>query len=222
MSHVLVICAKRYNGHELWTLLGVLLEREHTFEVVSQEVLIRDELTLRPNTIERVVYDVGWDEVNNFNAVCIVSGNMEDTESYWTDEDVIGLLRQFRAQDAVIAAICCSVPTLAPICEGVKVSPFPLIRAKHRLRDFGAILQKVSLVVDGRTITAENQMLTQMWAEEICNVLEGKPIQYEMHDSGFEPKGSERRMDPVVRAAIDESRGYKMKILKDKETGKLL
>lgn len=221
-SHLLVICAKRYNGHELWTLLGVLQNRGHTFEVVSQELLVRDELTLRPNTIKRLVYDVSDSDATDFDAVCVVSGNMADTEAYWTDLHVLNLLTAFRRQDKVTAAICCSVPTLAPICEGVKVSYFPLMRSRDRLAEYGAILQPTSLTVDGNTITAENQMITEMWAEEICNVLEGKPQEHIMQDSGFVPKGSERRMDPAVRAAIDEDRGYKMVLLKDKVTGKKL
>ena len=217
MSHLLIVCAKRYNGHELWTLLGVLQERKHTFEVMSQTIQIRDELTLRPHITERTVYDVGWDDVNDFDAICVVSGNMGDTEAYWTDPDVIALLKEFRSQDKVCAAICCSVPTLAAICEGVKVSFFPLFRSRDRLRDHGAILQTTSLTVDGRTVTAENQMMTQMWADEICNLLEGKPLEHILHDSGFVPKGSERLMHPVVRAAIDKSRGYKMVLKKDKK-----
>ncbi len=222
MSHLLVICAKRYNGHELWTLLGVLQEREHTFEVVSQETTIRDEITLRPNTIERQVYDVGCNETGDFDAVCVVSGNMSDTEAYWEDNFVEELLMDFKEQGKVCAAICCSVPTLGSIVRGVKVSYFPLVRSRHRLQYYGAILQNTSLTVDGKIITAENQMITQMWAEEICNVLEGKPLQHRMVDSGFIPVGSERRMAPEVRASIDEDRGYPMVILIDKATGKKL
>ena len=214
MSSLLIICAKRYNGHELWTLLGVLQTRGHSFEVVSQETTIRDELTLRPNTIERTVYAV--EDTENFDAVCVVSGNMKDTEAYWTDIHVIELLKVFDQQMKVCAAICCSVPTLAPIANGVKVSYFPLIRIRHRLQDHSAILQNTSLTVDGRFVTAENQMMTEMWAEEICNVLEGKPLQHVLADSGFIPKGTERKMSPEVRAAIDESRGYPMIMKKDK------
>ncbi len=210
MSHLLIICAKRYNGHELWTLLGILQNREHTFEVVSQEIIIRDEKSLRPNTTERTVYEVMLGTVNNFDAVCVVSGNMADTEAYWNDEWVGKLLVAFREQDKVCAAICCSVPTLGPIVKDVKVSYFPLVRSRHHLQFYGALLQNVSLMVDGRIITAENQMITTMWAEEICNVLEGRPLEHVLYDTGFMPKGMERKMMPVVRAAIDESRGYKM------------
>lgn len=212
-SHLLVICARRYNGHELWTLLGVLQERGHSFEVVSQDTLIRDERTLRPNTIERTVYDVDVAEVPAHDAVVVVSGNMQDTEAYWTDEHVITLLKAFKDVDKVCAAICCSTPTLAPIATGVKVSPFPLIRCKRHLREHGALLQTTSMSVDEthKVITAENQMMTEMWAEEICNMLEGKPVEHAPKvDTGWEPKGFERKMMPEVREAIDQARGYKM------------
>lgn len=216
MSSLLVICAKRYNGHELWTLLGVLNERGHSFEVVSQDTLIKDELTLRPNIIERTVWEVDPEKaVQDFDAVVVVSGNMEDTEKYWTDKHVIGILERFRERDLVCAAICCSVPTLAPIVKDVKVSFYPLIRSRHRLQNHGAILQSTSLTVDKNTVTAENQMLTQMWAEEICNLLENKPPEHVLHDTGWTPKGLERKMPPEVRKSIDEARGYKMKMRKE-------
>lgn len=223
MSHLLVICAKRYNGHELWTLLGVIQKRGHSFEVVSQETLIRDELSLRPNSIERTVYEVDpRNVIVYFDAVAVVSGNMADTEAYWTDRYVQELLSVFKASNKLVAAICCSVPTLAPVAKGVKVSFFPLVRSRQRLAQYGAILQTTSLTVDheARMITAENQMISQMWADEICNMLEGKPQQHVFHDSGFVPKGSERRMTGPIRDAIDEARGFKMVLKKDKVTGK--
>ncbi len=215
MSKLLVICAKRYNGHELWTLLGVLQERGHEFEVVSQELLIRDELTLQPNTIERTVYDV--DNTYQFDGVVVVSGNMKDTEAYWDDKSVLGILDEFKSRGCVMAAICCSAPTLARVAKGKRLSYFPLVRAKHRLLHYGAIPSNTSITVDGRFVTAENQMMAEMWAEEICNVLEDKPLQHVMTDSGFVPRGHERKMLPEVRAAIDESRGYPMIMNKDKK-----
>src|ERR1700757_3126559 len=90
---VLVVCARRYNGHELWMSLGVLRDRSHTFEVVSQATLIRDEITYRPNTIERTVYEVGTLELQErFDAMMVISGNMADTEKYWHDNHVLQLI----------------------------------------------------------------------------------------------------------------------------------
>jgi putative intracellular protease/amidase len=209
MAHLLTICAKRYNGHELWTLLGVLQRRGHTFEVVSQETLIRDELTLRPHIIDRTVYDVDPQEAPKaHDAVVVVSGNMDDTEAYWTDNHVIQILQAFKAEDKVVAAICCSVPTLAPVAKGVKVSYFPLVRSRHRLQRFGAVLQPVSLTVDeeAKIITAENQMMTQMWADEISNMLEGKPPEHVFKPSGYTPKGSPRILPDDIQKSIDDAR----------------
>jgi len=106
----------------------------------------------------------------------------------------------------VLSAICCSVPTLAPHVSGVKVSYFPLVRSGRRLSKFGAVLQSVSLTVDANVVTAENQMISQMWAEEICNLLEGKPPTYHLTNSGYVPKGRPRRMDKDVQKAIDDAK----------------
>lgn len=176
MAKVLIIVAKRYNGHELWTLLKRLRVHNHNFEVVSSQTLIRDELTLQPNLIARTLYDVDIaQEIDQFDGVCVVSGNMQDTEAYWTDNAVLKILHTFRDNKKVIAAICCSVPTLAPICKGVRVAPFPLVRSRQRLLRFGAILESVSICVDmeNKTITAENQMMSYMWGDCISAVLDG-------------------------------------------------
>lgn len=219
---VLVVCARRYNGHELWTLLGVLQNRGVDFEVVSQDTLIRDELSMRPNKIKRKVHDVPVTEMKEWDGITVVSGNMADTELYWKDLHVESLLKEARLQDKVCAAICCSVPTLAPIVGGIKVSFFPLVRSRQRLQHYGAILRTVSLTVDKRTVTAENQMITEMWAEEIAHMLHkpDQPPLYSFNESDFTPKGFERKMPPEVRKVIDEARGYPMVIRKKPKTKK--
>lgn len=193
MSHVLVVCAKRYNGHELWVALGVMKQRGHTFEVVSQDTLIRDELTLRPNTIKRTVWEVSPSEISNFDAIMIVSGNMSDTEAYWDDKHVLALIEQTAAEDKAVAAICCSVPTIRTVAKDKKVSFYPLVRSRERLRNAGALLQTVALTRDGKLVTAEHQMASQVWAEEFCNVLEDKPQQHTFTDSKYTPRGRERK-----------------------------
>lgn len=209
MSHVLVVCAQKYNGHELWTALGIIQQAGHTFEVVSTETLIRDELTLRPNTIKRTVYEVSEDELDSFDGIMIVSGNMKDTEAYWDDKKVLSLIEGTNNRGNAVAAICCSVPTIRYAAEGKKVSFYPLVRSRQRLTEAGAILNNVAVTRDSNLVTAEHQMATQMWAEEYVALLEGKPKLYNLKVTEFMPRGRERKpikgLD-VIRQAIERDK----------------
>lgn len=202
MSHVLVVCARRYNGHELWTALGVIKQRGHTFELVSTDYIIQDEITMRPNRIKRIVDEVSPSEIREgkFNAFMIVSGNMDDTEAYWKHSRVLAYIDAANFKGLPIAAICCSVPTIREAARDKKVSFFPLVRSRHLLTEAGAILQTVALTTDQNLVTAEHQMASQMWAEDFCNMIEGKPPIYNLTDSGYVPKGHERMPIPEVEA----------------------
>lgn len=200
MSHVLVVCARRYNGHELWTALGVIKQRGHTFELISTDTIIQDEITMRPNRIKRTINEVDSQEIvsGKFDAFMIVSGNMADTEAYWKHDRVLEYIRVANENNLPIAAICCSVPTVREAARDKKVSFFPLVRSRQLLTDAGALLQSVALTRDQNLVTAEHQMASQMWAEEFCNMLDGKPTEYALQDSGYVPKGRERMPIPVV------------------------
>lgn len=200
MTHILVVCARRYNGHELWTALGVIKERGHSFELISTDTIIQDEITMRPNKIKRTIQEVLPKEIEEgkFEAFMIVSGNMADTEAYWKDSRVLSYIETSNREGLPIAAICCSVPTIREVTKGKKVSFFPLVRSRKLLIDAGAILQTVALTRDENLVTAEHQMASQMWAEEFCNLIEGKDPEYTLFDSGYVPKGRERMPIPVV------------------------
>lgn len=187
MSHVLVITSRRYNGHELWTALIVMQERGHTFEVVSTGKTIRDEKTKKANTIERLVYDVTPKELEKFNGLLVISGNPQDTEAYWTDKHVKLLVETADDLKQGIGGICAGVPTVRYAAKGKRVSFFPLAKSRELLMRAEAILTTLTLSVDDRLVTAEHQMATEMWAEEFCNVLEGKATQYKFVDSGYTP-----------------------------------
>lgn len=192
---VLIIVARRYNGHELWTALGVLQQSGIDFEVISTSTIIADEITKQPNTIERTLDEVT--SLEGFDGLMIVSGNMADTEAYWHDDRVQSLVSQ--AQDMPVAAICCSVPTIRTLAKGKRVSFFPLVRSRMLLSEHGADLQSVSISVDDNLVTAEHQMSTQVWAESFVKVLNGEEVDLGLHDSGFEPKGmTERRLHPTL------------------------
>lgn len=199
MTHVLVVCARQYNGHELWVALGVMASRGHTFDLLSTGKIIEDEVTHQKNKIEMLVGDVDRSELGHkYGAFMIVSGNMADTEAYWKHPTVLGYIDAANKADLPIAAICCSVPTIRKAAKDKKVSFFPLVRSRVLLKEAGAILQTTALTRDQNLVTAEHQMASQMWAEEFCNLIEGKPQQYFLSDSEFVPKGQERKPIPIV------------------------
>jgi putative intracellular protease/amidase len=202
MAHILVVCARQYNGHELWTALGVIKQRHHTFELISTDYIIQDEISMRPNKIKRIIDEVSPDEISEgkFDAFMIVSGNMADTEAYWKHDRVLEYVERANADNKPIAAVCCSVPTVRGAAENKHVSFFPLVRSRELLERAGAILETVALTRDKNLVTAEHQMASQMWAEEFCNLIEGKEVEYKFSDSGYVPKGRERMPIPEVEA----------------------
>jgi len=193
VSRVLVVCARRYNGHELWTALGVMQRAGHTFEVISSDTDIEDEVTGQRNTIERTIHDVDPSEMESFDGLMIVSGNMADTEAYWSNKTVLGYVDAAEADQKQIAAVCCSVPTVRYAAKGKKVSFFPLVRSRQILKEAGAILQTVALTVDQNLATAEHQMATQMWANAFSKMLNGEDPEVNLVDSGYIPRGRPRK-----------------------------
>lgn len=153
---------------------------------------------MRPNRIKTVLNGIEPEVVDRYDGLMIVSGNMADTEAYWRNDKVLGLFDRANLGNKQLAAICCSVPTVRNVAAGKKVSYFPLVRSAELLRNAGAILQTVALTRDQNLVTAEHQMATQMWAEEFCNMLEGKPPEHILRDSGYTPQGNERKPIPVI------------------------
>jgi putative intracellular protease/amidase len=201
VSSVFVVVAKRYNGHELWTALGIIQKAGHTFEVVSTQTEIEDERDGRPNTIQRTLDDVlPIDVCYNFDGFMIVSGNMKDTEAYWTDSRVLDIIEGFNRLGKPVAAICCSVPTIRLIARGKRVSYYPLVRSRLLLREAGAILTGVTCSVDGQLVTAEHQMATEIWAKALVALLEGRDPEVSFNVSNFTPGGRERKPIPAIEA----------------------
>ncbi len=191
MAHILVVCARRYNGHELWTSLGVLQQRGHTFEVISMATDIYDEVTFQPNTIKRTIPEVT--SLEGFQGLMYVSGNMQDTESHWTNDQAMAYASEASAKGLPVAAICCSTPMVRNIVRGKRVSVFPLVRIRKLMEEAGATVSQASLSTDGLVVTAENQMLTQMWVENFCDLLEGKTPTHVLEESSFKLPRRERR-----------------------------
>jgi putative intracellular protease/amidase len=197
---ILIVVARRYNGHELRTILGALNSKGHKYSIVSTDHIIEDEVTHEPLKLRYKVGDINPDH----DALVIVSGYMPDTEAYWVDPTVLKYVETFNEEEKVIAAICGAVPTIRFAAEGKRVSFFPLIRSRQLLQDAGAILMPTTLTIDANLVTAEHTMASQVWAEEVCNRLEGKPPIHRFEPSGFVPKGRTPRRTPKALARILE------------------
>jgi hypothetical protein len=169
------------------------------FDVASTAYLIEDEVTGQSNTITLTLDDVDQEAVSKYDGLMFVSGNMKDTEYYWTLARTLSYVQVADSLDMPLAAICCSVPTIRHAAKGKRVSFFPLVRSRALLKDAGAILSSVSISVDQKLVTAEHQMSSQMWATYFAQVVLGEDPDVPLVDSGFVPgKGRPRKPIPEV------------------------
>lgn len=207
---VLIVVAQRYNGHELWTTLGILQQAGIDFEVISRSTNISDEVTRQRNILERTIDDVSVEEIQEYDGFMVISGNMSDTESYWDDSKVLSFVKTAEENNLAIAAICCSVPTIREIAKGKVVSYYPLIRSAARLSDAGAVLSNITISVDGKLVTAEHQMATQKWATAFVDILNGKEVDLGLQESGFTPQGHrERKLHPRLERLRGTDTSYR-------------
>lgn len=206
MSHALVVCNERFNGKELWTLLATLHRYGHTFDVVSTVLSVFDEETGEPFTLSKRVDEVTVDDIPRYDVLCIVSGHIPHTKAYWKHRHLQKLVGGIKARNGVLAAICCAVPSLGRALEGHRVSCFPMADCLHQLGYNGAEFTNVSLTVDRKVITGEYPPIAEMWAEEICAALVGRPPIYNLQPSSFKRKGIPRHMPKHVQEMIDAAR----------------
>lgn len=195
----LVVCARRYNGHELWTTLGTLQEAGIEFEVTSTELTIADEVTHQKNVIERTMKDIDPLIIGSngvFQGVMFISGNMQDTELHWMHPKCLDYVHAAYSQELPLAAICCSTPIIREAVKGRTVSCFPLNRIKEMLEDAGATISNISISCDGSLLTAEHQMASQKWASLFVQLMKGEEPSLDLADSGFVPTGKTPRKPP--------------------------
>lgn len=168
---VLVITSRRFNGHELWTALGVLHKEGVEFEVVATHPTIADEVDQGVYTISRVLDDLSPEDVLEFDGLMVVSGNPRDTEVLWTHQRAQKAVRTAFEADLPLGAICAAVPSIRLAAKGKRVTYYPLMKARDLLRRAGAEFVNTAVHVDGKLVTAEHQMATSLWAECFVKVL---------------------------------------------------
>jgi putative intracellular protease/amidase len=195
MAKVLVICSRQFNGHELKNLLTGIRRGGHQYTLASTDYVLEDEVTHNMIRCRLLVQDA-TDE--GFDALAFSSGDMRDSEGYWTNPHCERLVKAFNDNGRPIAAICITVPAIRWAVSGKTITCFPLVRSKDLLRQAGATLSPLSLCRDQNIVTAEHQMASQMWAEEFVALIDGKPKLYNLIDSGYSPPGIPRKPIPVV------------------------
>jgi len=201
MAHVLIVVSRRYNPGEFLGSIKVLKQRGHTFDIVSSSLVITSEVKHTPNKLSRVIDEV--QSMDGYDGLIIISGNPSDTEIYWNHPVCQKLVVEANAQGLIIAAVCSAVPAIRRAAKGKTVSVYPLLKSIALLEDAGAIISKTSLSTDGNVVTAENEQMNSMWMTNVCDVLEGKPPTYVLHESPFKRKLPKRPTDPDVQRLID-------------------
>jgi putative intracellular protease/amidase len=207
--NVLLICTEEFNPQEFWTALGLLRKRGHEVTVASTYYVIVNEETKQRFRIELTIGDLLNRDLGEYDALMFTSGNMVMTKRNWMNPAIVGIVKLFNDQNKPIAATCGSVPIIRHAAKGKRVSFFPLIASRQLLVDEGAIPSGVAVTRDQNLVTAEFPVASEMWVEEFCNLLEGKPVQYELQPSGFTPTGRPRKPIPEVarlQEAIERGR----------------
>jgi len=200
---VLIVVARHFNGNELTNFTSTLRARGHAFSIASTAHVIQDEVTKEIFRIKRLI---GEPDPDRYDGLIHSSGDMADCEAYWDHPVVLNTVDAFNAKTKPIGAICISVPAIRFAAEGKKVSFFPLIRSRDLLTQAGAICMPVAMTRDQNLVTGEHQMSAGFMAEEYCNLLEGKPPQYDFQDSGYIPQGRPRK-DPKALKNIKRRLG---------------
>lgn len=108
---------------------------------------------------------------NNFDALVIAGGTGSPKLADYPE--VLSIIRRFRDQDKLIAAICVAPYVLAKagILKGISVTTFPADFVLAELRRAGASYVKKPVVVDGKVVTANGPESAEEFGEEIVKVL---------------------------------------------------
>lgn len=183
----LIIVSEFYNGHELFVTLHELLEAKYKWTILSSKEIIEDEVTHKLFKIDGTYFDTKVD-VKEYDLLFVVSGALKPTKAHWTNPIVQDIVKRFFEADKVIAGICCSSPTVRVAANGKRVARFPLVAADELLKDAGAILTGKSVEVDGKLITAEHQMASQIWADAAIRVTNGEEVVIDYKET-FIPTG---------------------------------
>lgn len=153
-----------------------MVESSIGYHIISAQKIISDEITEEAHYANETLEEFDLTKVTEYTALLVISGNYMDTMFHWHHAKAQQIVKAFDEADKVIAAICCSVPTVRQVLRGKRTAAYPTFDAMDLLNEAGAVLTGMSVEVDGRYITAEHQMATDLWARTIVELIQGREV----------------------------------------------
>ncbi|GBR76699.1 glutamine amidotransferase 1 super family [Candidatus Termititenax persephonae] len=115
--------------------------------------------------------DITLDKVNSadYQGLMIVGGQ----RTFWYDETVLRLCREFHAAGKLVAAICISgaIPAQAGLLRGRECTVFPDPAAIEDIQKNGAVYVHQPVVVSGNIITADGPAAAEEFGQALVEFL---------------------------------------------------
>jgi len=161
-----------FNVVELRATTKVLRERGWEYDIRALKSTIWAEDMSVEVKLKGIISEIKLD-LNHYGIVFATSGEPKRKKILTEDEDARYIIKKMFELEKVVASICATVPILADIVKGKRVTCYNSHDVKFPLIAAGAILDLRSIVVDGRIVTAQAPPLAEMWAHIAVDVAEG-------------------------------------------------
>ena len=173
-ARVLIMATNRFEESELFGPREILLERGAKVTLASLDLdeimaTVRDEpgKTIKPDI---TIVDA---RAADYDAL-ILPGGVGNPDKLRTNEDAIGLIREFDSADKPVAAICHGPWLLveADLLRGRKATSWKSIRTD--LRNAGAEVVDEEVVVDGNVITSRKPDDVPAFTDALIDAIEAR------------------------------------------------
>lgn len=167
MSEILMVIAPdQFRDEELFVTKRTLESQGHKTLVVSTKTGEIQGVKGGAYQVETLVSQIRADD---FDALVFVGGG--GAKVYFEDEAIWSLAQDMSKAGRVVAAICIAPVILANagLLEDKKATVFP--SGADQLRDKGALVQDLPVVVDGRLVTGNGPDAAEAFARAIDRLL---------------------------------------------------
>ena len=165
---VFVIAQDNFQDKELLDSKKVLTERGIEVKVAAKT---RDKAVGKLGTKLEPDLAIAEIETKDFDAIVFIGGL--GAADYFTDDQVLQLVRDFKEVDKILGAICMAPSILANagVLIGKTVTSFP--SEEENLRDKGADYTGMQVETDGKIVTGKDPTAAIEFGEKLAYLLEG-------------------------------------------------